>query len=84
MPKYNEICALSYKIENGKEIGKNQLIRENVNLTEQEAKRLNDNPYLTGCKYELMEEKKTNKKTYAQMNAKERAEYKAEKANQKK
>lgn len=83
MPKYKEICALSHKIENGKEYAKNETIREGVTLTELEAKRLNENPYLTGCRYELME-KEAKKKTFVQMNAEERAAYKAEKANENK
>jgi len=52
--KYREICAIASKTENGKTYIKNDVIRENVNLTDSEAKHLNSNPFLTGCRYEPM------------------------------
>ena len=95
MPKYKEIVAISEGLNhNGKKYAKGEIVRENVVLTEMEAKFLNDqianvdtnsqSVGVTGCKYVLMEEpKKTEKvegkKTYAQMNAQERAEYKKQK-----
>ena len=51
---YKEIAALDKVSHNGKDYLKNAVIRDSVVLSEEEAALLNSNPYLTGCRYELI------------------------------
>jgi len=55
MPKYNEIVVLNSTTVNGKEYLKGTHVRDVV-ITEREAKFNNEHPYLTGCKYILIDD----------------------------
>jgi hypothetical protein len=56
------VVAVDHTTVNGKSYKKGDEVME-VQITEQEAKVLNEQPSITGCKYELIEEDKAPKVT---------------------
>jgi len=56
MARYKKIVYLDIFYNNGKKLKEGEVICE-VTLNEKEAKILNDTPTITGCKYELIQEK---------------------------
>jgi acyl-CoA reductase-like NAD-dependent aldehyde dehydrogenase len=85
---YKEV-ALIPLFHNGKPFKEGQTVREKVPLTEAQILELERTPTLTNCKYILITEEKAAKavkavdpnapKKWAQMNAEERAAFKASK-----
>lgn len=68
---YKEIVVLNKITHNGKEYRDGDIIRNNVKLSDSEVKQLNDNPNLTGCRYDEQASGNAEEKYLSQMNKSE-------------